>query len=254
MPKSTDIQSIPIIGVPPVPARDITAYAFFRALTALPFVEAIYLYGSRARGDNQARSDIDLAVLCPAATDEQWAEIQAIVDQEQADTLLGVDLKRYDTLPDDRFKSRLDRDKQVLYQRQEHSMQDELWQDSFADLSRALDRFAEILAEPVDAKTYVLDAAIQRFEFCIELYWKTLKRMLLAIAGEDVPFPKLVFDAAYRLGWIGEESLWLAALKDRNYSAHVYSEAQARDIYSRLGGHYQLMRRTYTELQHRFNK
>jgi nucleotidyltransferase substrate binding protein (TIGR01987 family) len=233
---------------------DITRYGFFAKLTALPFVEAIYLYGSRARGDNQARSDVDLAVLCPTASDAQWAEIQELVNQEQIDTLLGIDLKRYDTLPDDRFKSRLDRDKQVLYQRREDGMDDELWQDSFADLSRALDRFAEILAEPVDAKTYVLDAAIQRFEFCIELYWKTLKRMLLAIAGEDMPFPKLVFDAAYRLGWIGEEALWIAALKDRNYSAHVYSEAQARDIYSRLAGHYQLMRRTYADLQTRFQK
>jgi uncharacterized protein len=32
---------------------------------ALPDVQAIYVFGSRARGDHGAESDVDLAVLCP---------------------------------------------------------------------------------------------------------------------------------------------------------------------------------------------
>ena len=36
-------------------------YRFINRLKALPFVEAIYLYGSRARGDHSPRSDI---IIC----------------------------------------------------------------------------------------------------------------------------------------------------------------------------------------------
>ncbi len=71
-------------------------YAFFNALCAIPVVEKIILYGSRARGDNRERSDIDLALVCPQATARDWQKIMAII--EQADTLLTIDCVRLDTL------------------------------------------------------------------------------------------------------------------------------------------------------------
>lgn len=71
-------------------------YEFFRRLSALPFVEKIILYGSRARGDNTERSDIDIALLCPQATDNDWFLVLNII--EQADTLLKIDCVRLDLL------------------------------------------------------------------------------------------------------------------------------------------------------------
>lgn len=230
--------------------KDITSYSFFKRLTQLPFVDAIYLYGSRARGSNFSRSDIDLAISCPDATPEQWLEILKLIELERVDTLLQIDVTRYDTLEESRFRNRLETDKQILYQK-EKKMQEE-WKDALEDLGRALDRFREILDEPTDKNSYVIDAAIQRFEFTVELFWKTLKRMLSVIAGEDAPFPKLVLESAYRLEWIHEEELWLLALKDRNLSAHIYDEARCVEIYHRLATHYQLMRRAYTQLRARF--
>jgi len=41
---------------------DLITKKFYTQLTALAFVDKIILYGSRARGDFQPRSDIDLAV------------------------------------------------------------------------------------------------------------------------------------------------------------------------------------------------
>jgi nucleotidyltransferase substrate binding protein (TIGR01987 family) len=41
----------------------------------------------------------------------------------------------------------------------------------------ALTRLDEALAQP-DENLLIVDGTIQRFEFVIELYWKTLKRML----------------------------------------------------------------------------
>jgi predicted nucleotidyltransferase len=72
-------------------------YRFLQRLQVLPFVDALILYGSRARGDHRERSDIDLAVLAPRASDKQWREVLEIVDN--ADTLLTIDCVRLDALP-----------------------------------------------------------------------------------------------------------------------------------------------------------
>ncbi len=74
----------------------ITSYTFFRELESLPFVEEIWLYGSRARQDNKERSDIDLAIVCPKATNMEWLSIIEIIDH--ADTLLEIDCVRLDSL------------------------------------------------------------------------------------------------------------------------------------------------------------
>ena len=69
-------------------------YQFLQALARLPFVEAIWLFGSRARGEQRERSDIDLAIECPGACEAQWQQVLAIIDE--ADTLLPIDCVRLD--------------------------------------------------------------------------------------------------------------------------------------------------------------
>ena len=71
-------------------------YKFFHKLASQPFVKEIWLFGSRARGDNQDRADIDLAISCPLATFQNWMAIQEII--ENADTLLKIDCIRLDEL------------------------------------------------------------------------------------------------------------------------------------------------------------
>lgn len=93
--------------------KDITDYKFVKQLKALAFVEEIWLFGSRSRGDNQDRSDIDIAVICPKATDNDWLLVLGII--EEADTLLKIDCVRFDTLQeDDPLKSNILRFKTVL--------------------------------------------------------------------------------------------------------------------------------------------
>ncbi len=76
--------------------KDIKSYQFFKKLTDISCVKKIILFGSRARGDNQDRADIDLAIYCPNATDNEWLKILNIMDD--ADTLLQIDCIRLDTL------------------------------------------------------------------------------------------------------------------------------------------------------------
>jgi predicted nucleotidyltransferase len=75
---------------------NIKDYKFYHELIKLPFINQIWLFGSRARHDNQERADIDLAIQCPQASLHDWLRIQSIIDD--ADTLLQIDCIRMDEL------------------------------------------------------------------------------------------------------------------------------------------------------------
>src|SRR5205085_6505675 len=77
--------------------KAIKEYQFFQKLIELPFVESIILYGSRARGEARERADIDMAIDCPLATQEDWQQVLQIIDD--ADTLLKIDCVNLSSLP-----------------------------------------------------------------------------------------------------------------------------------------------------------
>jgi predicted nucleotidyltransferase len=68
--------------------------ALVRELATMPEVERVVLFGSRARGDNRERSNIDLAVAAPVASVLAWDRVQELA--EEAPTLLSVDVVRLD--------------------------------------------------------------------------------------------------------------------------------------------------------------
>jgi predicted nucleotidyltransferase len=76
-------------------ADDIVLYNFWARLKEFPFVEALYLFGSRASGKNAPRADIDITVSCPAADSLDWARLMDCIDE--ADTLLPIDCVRLET-------------------------------------------------------------------------------------------------------------------------------------------------------------
>lgn len=89
-------------------------YRFIESVAALPFVEAIWLYGSRARGQHRERSDIDLAISAPGASESEWQQVLNLI--EDADTLLHIDCVRLDALPDaDPLRASILADHQVLW-------------------------------------------------------------------------------------------------------------------------------------------
>ncbi|MCB9493600.1 MAG: nucleotidyltransferase domain-containing protein [Epsilonproteobacteria bacterium] len=98
--------------------ESVTSYSFFKKLTQLPFVDAIYLFGSRARGVSDEHSDIDLAIVCPQANEYDWLEVVKII--EQADTLLKIDCLRLDALSSKKLKKNILEEKKILYERNSH--------------------------------------------------------------------------------------------------------------------------------------
>jgi predicted nucleotidyltransferase len=158
-----------------------------RRLVEHPAVERIWLFGSRARGDNFERSDIDLAVEAPGINRPEWAALHLDFDEE-ADRLLLIDFVLMDDMPES-FRRRVHREGGCC-------MNEETLRESLASLGDALDRFGEALAIP-NPDEIVMDGTIQRFEFTFELFWKTLRRFLQR-EGIDTASPKNPLRHAYR--------------------------------------------------------
>lgn len=123
--------------------NSITEYSFLTNLTKLPFIEEIWLFGSRGRGDNHERADIDIAILCPNASKEDWQQVLEII--YDADTLLKIDCVRFDTLnDDDKFKQNIIDFKKILYKKGEILMEKIFWQDYFKTLGQAIQCLHEV--------------------------------------------------------------------------------------------------------------
>lgn len=75
------------------------------------------------------------------------------------------------------------------------------------------------------------DGLIQRFEFTVELAWKSIKEyledqgMVLSIAS-----PRGILKEAYAAGVLEDGELWNSILTARNLTSHVYDEATAIGI------------------------
>jgi len=83
-------------------------------LAAIPLVERVVLFGSRARGSADERADIDLAVSAPEAGIVEWMDIEERVDE--ADTLLPIDLVWWEQAST-RMKEWVKQEGVVLYER-----------------------------------------------------------------------------------------------------------------------------------------
>jgi len=86
-----------------------------RRLGRHPAVERVWLFGSRARGDNFERSDIDLAIEAPAINRGEWTKLHLDLEEE-ADTLLLIDFVLMDDMPES-FRRRVHREGRLLYER-----------------------------------------------------------------------------------------------------------------------------------------
>jgi nucleotidyltransferase substrate binding protein (TIGR01987 family) len=78
------------------------------------------------------------------------------------------------------------------------------WKDYFYNLGRAINRLQEVLEHPQQNQIdYLRDAAIQRFEFTIELFWKILKKILFHEKIESTT-PRDTLSKAYQYKLIND--------------------------------------------------
>ena len=119
--------------------------------------------------------------------------------------------------------------------------------------NRNLKSFEKALLQLGDAleeseSPIVRDACLQRFEFCYELLWKTLKVFLEDIHGVRAVSPRQVFKEAFALSIIDEELTFVEMIESRNTLSHTYNEEQATKIYVKCGGYLKAMKNVLAQL------
>jgi nucleotidyltransferase substrate binding protein (TIGR01987 family) len=97
---------------------------------------------------------------------------------------------------------------------------------SLLEYAKVLIALDKALKEP--KSDIVRDATIQRFEFCVELAWKSAKKIM----GTNSSAPKTVVREMAQNGLIDQVEFWLQAIDQRNLSSHTYKEALAEQVYA----------------------
>jgi len=102
------------------------------------------------------------------------------------------------------------------------------------DAKKALGTLKDILKEPFSI--IVRDAAIQRFEYTFEAFWKFIREYLKEKEGIVANSPKSCFKEIFSLGLSNEdETVALQDMTDkRNDTSHTYKEGVAQAIYEKL--------------------
>jgi nucleotidyltransferase substrate binding protein (TIGR01987 family) len=107
-------------------------------------------------------------------------------------------------------------------------------------------QLTKALAQPKDE--FVRDAAIQRFEFTFELFWKTLQAYC-RLQGVEANSPRASLREAFRLRLLDDDSQYMAMLQSRNLASHTYEEAMTETIYAALPTFADAMHTTVTRLR-----
>lgn len=182
----------------------------------------LVLFGSRARGDNRNNSDIDLAVYGMPEDSRAafWMEC------EELPTLLKFDIVHIAVDMNSAFLANIEKDGVELMDKLHEKYA--YFTDAVARLREALDDYGKM---PLDS---IRDGVIQRFEFCTELAWKTMREYLIDQGYTELNSPKAVVKQAFAFGMIQDQAAWIELLNDRNLTSHVYDESTAKLIFSRI--------------------
>ncbi len=82
------------------------------------------------------------------------------------------------------------------------------------------------------------DGVFQRFEYNIELLWKTCKIYLLYKWVSFSPNPKDIFKEMYKIWIIQDLDLFYSFLDIRNMMSHMYSEYMSKESFDVIKNNY----------------
>lgn len=182
---------------------DLRNELFYKALVRLPYIEAIYVYGSYSTGRATEHSDVDLAIECPEATEEEWQHIKQTV--ENTPCLLKIDLQRMDRMPHNDFYKRFINTRSLLFMRSPGDNIDfvlEAWERVITRLPFLKQKMQQPSFSAEDIKQISSDF-YNVFRLCVRL----MRRALLV---HDIRTVGRVSTLRYALqkGWITERKTW----------------------------------------------
>ena len=123
------------------------------------------------------------------------------------------------------------------------------YEKKLISLKQTLESFKNAMAIEVSgfdaiAADAIKNGQVQKFEICVELFWKTTKKFLYDIHGIESVSPKMAIKQLYRTQYTGADNYekLIEMVNDRNRLNHIYNEQQFKEIYERLPVYLSLMR------------
>ena len=201
-------------------------------------LKKLILFGSRARGTNRDRSDIDLA-----ASGGNVFDFTAAV--EELDTLLFFDVVNLDEGIVEDFQAEIDRDGIILF-------------EEVPAVVSKYDNFVKSLSILLDAEKKIPNeiyrmGIIGQFNLTFELSWKVLREVLLihGVSKAGTGSPREIIKAGYEFHFINDEKTWLDMLKRRNQTIHIYNEDLANELINLIFDKYIA---AFTDLREEINR
>ena len=91
------------------------------------------------------------------------------------------------------------------------------------------------------------DSTIQRFEFTLEIAWKSVKSFLLEHEGVECRSPKGCMREFSATGYIDADETvrLLQMIDDRNLASHTYHENIAEEIFKNIQSYQEILKKIY---------
>lgn len=191
-------------------------------------VKKLILFGSRARGTNRERSDIDLA-----AQGTDVSNFAEAVD-EKVNTLLSFDVVDLTGNIDDDFKAEIARDGIILYEETTPIMK------KYEYFCKSLNNLVEGAKIQPPYSVLELTGLVALFEICFEQSWKMMKEILESHSfyPDKIASPRTIIKISYQYGMIDDEKTWLEIQNTRNILAHTYSEEDSLETVAKIKASY----------------
>ena len=126
----------------------------------------------------------------------------------------------------------------------------------YTDLGKAIESFKnalniKMLFDNDVVNDLFVNGQIQKFEYNIELLWKTLKLYFLEGRGITMLYPKEIIKQFFQEELITEEVyiLLIDALNSRNLLSHVYNEEIYKEIEPKLKDYARAIETAYTAIK-----
>ncbi len=121
------------------------------------------------------------------------------------------------------------------------------------DFHNALHRLSEALEITLANKnketfSFFRDSTIQRFEFTLEIAWKSIKSFLMEYEGIECRSPKGCIREFLSAGYLNNTqiSTLLMMIDDRNLATHTYHESLADEIFLHIQEYLTILQKVYT--------
>lgn len=225
--------------------NDLRKLPFFEPLTKLPYVDAIYVFGSRATGNYTPQSDLDLAILCPDASEERWNDIVKLIRDSK--TLMKVDVVRLDRVTDAHFLDQISQTKSLLYLKPYYTHISSLG-SKLEPLEKLLDEAVQFMENKNGSHAYEA-TVLNYFRRVVQFFIRLCRRALLAV-GLREESPLLILRAAFTQGWLNDRERWEQLFQDWQYAIEPSIVPDVRrDILERMPDYLALVRNGIIELK-----